>query len=145
MISVQSQDLQECQSNQHTSLASKSGYIPSISSSNQPCPYKMKSSKGRKVNITMMSFPPPPSKSSVSSSACYEVGSIREGDKSKTIHKCLNDPRHKQLYLSNGGQVEIDIPYKESHDVAGHFLIHFEGRISYIFIIQFKNGFSMKW
>ena len=126
----------DCQSNGFISLSEESGYI-SISSEDgiigtTSCPWRIKLAPGRRVNITMMNFPPIPTLDTSSpSSACYEVGSIKESGKIKTIHKCINDARQKQLYLSNGGQMEIIISNKETLDVAGRFLMHYQGNVTF--------------
>jgi hypothetical protein len=76
----------------------------------------------------MLNFPPTPSnENAVPSSACYEIGSIKENGKTVTIHKCLNDARWKQMYVSSGGQVDIIFPNKATVEVAGHFLLHYQG------------------
>lgn len=90
---------------------------------------------GMTVNITMYSFLPTPDPDkplTVTSSACYEVGSVREDKSSKTIHKCLNDPRHKPIYLSGGGNVDI-LTNKDVADLAGYYILHFQG----LFFIYF--------
>lgn len=123
-----------CQGSGHVTLSSDHGFIaPQIDGSpmvgSAQCPWQI--SVGRRINITMHNFPPPPSldRNPMSSSACYEVGSVKEGDTFKAIHKCLTDPREKHIYISNGEKVEVTIPYKDSWDTAGHFLLQYQGKI----------------
>ena len=74
----------------------------------------------------MINFPPPNKEGA--SSACYEIGSVKEREKTKTIHKCINDAKEKTLFISSGSPVDLIIPNKETLEVAGYFLIHYQGK-----------------
>lgn len=92
------------------------------------CSLQFQPPQGMKVNITMYSFlPPPKDEPLTTSSACYEVGVITEGPMSKTVHKCLNDPRLKVVYLSNGGYVDITLASAVTMAATGTFMFHYEG------------------
>lgn len=113
----------------YNALKSDKGFVAPLLDRGSQCPWRIVLSSGRRANITMYSFLPAPAQDQplASSSACYEVGTIKEASNTRTIHKCFTDPRLKTLYISNGADVEMTFPNPDTTTIAGAFLIQYKG------------------
>lgn len=127
-------DQSSCKNTGKIEFTHESGYISPKGLQDSNCIYSIQLAAGRRVNITIYNFPPKPGTSQSRSSACYEIGTIREGSVSKTLHKCLSDPRVKTLYVSNGNPVELNM-MKNTADVAGNYLLHYQGYYSHLLLV----------
>ena len=103
------------------------------------CPWVLNPSGLQRFNITLFKFVPYKSSPlSSSSSVCFDIGSIKEGDVSQGILSCGSDSRQKVAFLSNGGPVRIHLKDDNFLRDLGSFALHFEGKGSYF------NTFSCK-
>ena len=119
----------------------KIGYIPSTIPNSRKgtaqCPWKL-TLAGNIMNVTLFKFPKQSDDSLLAptSSLCYEIGRIKERNEQKNIMVCGTDPRHKHVYVSHGGDIEISFTEKAVLDTLGRFLLHYQGKavsnISYI-------------
>ena len=121
-----------CKSGVRT-INSQEGFISSniaseMGNGGPHCPWRLKVA-GNIVNITLFKFPKQSDKSllSPSSSLCYEIGRIKENGHQKNIMVCGTDPRHKNVYISQGGDIEISFTEKAVLDTLGRFLIGYKG------------------
>lgn len=98
--------------------------------SHSDCTIRISLPPGMRVNLTIHNYSPPPAFDQLmaTSSACYEIGSVKEKDVIQSIHKCLSDPRQKQIYLSTDGAVDVTIPNSIDTNVVGNFILEYKGK-----------------
>lgn len=126
------EDSHGCKGGHYPIPTSNNGFIAPESQVNRkgsPCIWKLNMPAGKIVNITIYNFLPTPTLNQplTTSSACYEVATIRENSKRKIIHKCLSDPRDKNIYVSDGGEIDIIFNTAVTSSVTGAFLLHYAG------------------
>ena len=102
----------------------------------------MKPIELKKISYGKSSFLPDLQNNQASSrnDICYEVATVKEGTVSRSITMCVGDDREKQVYISRGHIIELQIVNRRLLSSIGAFLIKYEGEknvsISFFF---FRN------
>ena len=94
------------------------------------CPWVLRVPPGQRINITLFNFARSGESDLLTSdpSVCYELASIHENRQNKNILTCGTDNRHKNVYVSEGNQVEIRFVDRQLLKNLGKFILQYEGK-----------------
>ena len=94
------------------------------------CPWVLRLPSGQRINITLFNFARSGESGLLSPdpSVCYEVAKIHENRQTKSILTCGTDNRQKNVYVSEGNQVEIRFVDRQVLKNLGKLVLQYEGK-----------------
>ena len=135
-VTVIEGQLRECHESRQLTVTAPSGYISNTVGENKGfgfrCPWIIKVHKAQKINISLLYFQykfPRIDQSEGEAqrgSFCRRLAIIRENGKQTSI--CGGNLRERNVYISEGNELQVEIVRGRSDEDLPSFLLHYQGQ-----------------